>query len=174
MNKCNLNKELDFEYIQNEDERTRKHKIKVSNPTIFFVYSGELQIYSGRKKIIAENGESLFLQGNRHICFVTKSKDNQAFCGIFIRINRSYLSGFIQRTHLECPTRIKDEKLTNVIKIPCTPYMKSLHISIMPYLKKMTKPENNILEIKQLECIHCIFRSEPLLKFDIMYNKKSY
>jgi len=149
-----------FDYIYNPADNTIQD-IKVSCPVIFFMYSGTLTIkYKGRK-ISVKKGECVFFQAGTMATLHTKNYNNESFSGIYMGFNESFLSDFYINFHNKKAVPKNDGFSADIIKIPCTPYMQSLYISMIPYLERKTKPEKNILELKRMECIYCMLTSDP-------------
>lgn len=69
-----------------------------------------------------------FLQTNTDTAFHIKICDNEHFCSIYIGFNKSFLFEFHENYYNKKPGQKKKEFITDVIKMPCTPYMKSLYI----------------------------------------------
>lgn len=152
------NSDIYFDYISQEQDIIQK--IKVSCPVILFMYSGKLTIRYKSEQILAKKGECIFIQANTIVTFHTSKNDEESFCGIYVGFSQSFLSEFYYDVY---DTRIMQERgelPIGVMKMPCTPYMQSLYISMVPYLEQKTKPEKNLMELKRQECIYCMLTSD--------------
>ncbi|MFR9166589.1 MAG: hypothetical protein ACLVKO_10385 [Dysgonomonas sp.] len=154
------NPDIYFDYIYSQGQDTAQN-IKIPYPVIFFMYSGKLTIKCKNKKISVEKGECVFLQANTTATFQTKDCDNESFCGIYIGFNKPFLSEFYNNCYNKKSLPEKDKIPADIMKMPCTPYMQSLYISMIPYLERKIKPEKNVMELKRMECIYCMLTSDP-------------
>lgn len=149
-----------FDYIENHQQETMTD-IDVSCPVILFVYSGLLTIQHKSGKTSLKKGECVFIQANIKVTFSSKDEGEAPFCGIYIGFNKSFLSEFYSNYFDKEYRTWGNGLLSDVLKIPCTPYMESLYISMIPYWEQKIRPEEDILSLKRKECIHCMLTTDP-------------
>ena len=123
---------------------------------IFFVFSGELNIRSMQEDISVRKGQYAFV---KHDVLATIYKNNcgaDKFCCAFLGFSKRYLLDLylaMGENTLTFPEKRFEQEL---IKIPYTPYMQSLYISLIPYLKYGVSPTKTVLELKRQEGIYSL------------------
>lgn len=148
-----------FDYIYS-DKQAENKTVKVAYPVIFFIYSGCMKVNYQTEEIFVKKGECIFLQANTIASFQTEENDEERFCGIYIGFNKSFLFEFYENYYKKGTIKEEDDFIADIIKIPCTPYMQSLYISMIPYWEQKSKPEKHMMELKRKECIYCMLTSD--------------
>jgi len=142
-----------FDYIYNED---RVKTIYIPYPGIFLMYSGKLIIKDKNKKILVKKGEYIFFKGDIITTIHKKNCGKELFCGIYIAFSKPCLFKFYNDFCSRENIFEKKSLPNNITKLPCTPYIQSLYVSLIPYLEWKIKPSNSILELKRQESIHTL------------------
>jgi len=125
---------------------------------LVYVYSGEYVLEEGKKKTIVRAGESVFMRRDNRVEMAKQPKNGEPFMGIFICFNRNFLREVFQDFEKkDLPNNIARHK-QSVIKLPETPDIKGLFLSITPYFDSSIKPSDDIMCLKMLEGLHALLR----------------
>lgn len=119
-----------------------------------FVYSGELVIEQGVHTETAGNGEIVFIRRDIRVVLTKRSCGGEKFRGVFMGFSPSFLMGFycnLDKRKIPCNA---GSFPTGIIKLPPTPYIQSLYVSMIPYFHWGVKPSRNLLELKMQEAIY--------------------
>lgn len=144
-----------FDYIS-EKERASFYDLNLRYSMIIFIYSGGLRIDHKGRRTLLKKGEYVFIkqEAAADICIQRGSKED--FCGVYIGLSKPFLNAFYYdycKTKISyCTPRFEKE----VIKLDYTPYIQSIYISIIPYLRYNRKPSDSLIRIKQLESIYSL------------------
>ena len=122
-------------------------------PTVLFIYSGHLIFECNGIDILAKKGDHLFLQKGASIDVTREICVNDIFVGVSISFSKPFLAdAYNKHEKRKDVSRLKliaDE----VVKLPYTPYLQSLYVSMIPYIEWKTQPSNDIIKLKQEEGI---------------------
>ena len=125
---------------------------------LVYVYSGEYVLEEGKKKTIVRPGECVFMRRDNRIEMAKQPKDGEPFMAIFMTFKRKFLREVYQKfERKELPIDIGKHK-QSVIKLPETPDIKGLFLSITPYFDSAIKPSDDIMCLKMLEGVHALLR----------------
>ncbi|MDH8701598.1 AraC-like DNA-binding protein [Dysgonomonadaceae bacterium PH5-43] len=125
---------------------------------LVYVYSGEYILEEGKKKTIVRPGECAFLRRDNRVEMKKQPKNGEPFMGIFICYKRDFLRQVFQKFEKDkLPTEISKHK-QSVIKLPETPDIKGLFLSITPYFDSSVKPSDDIMCLKMMEGLHALLR----------------
>ncbi|MCC8089359.1 MAG: AraC family transcriptional regulator [Rikenellaceae bacterium] len=116
-----------------------------------YVYSGEMMIDDGRKKIHVRKGECVFIRRDHRITTYKKPLDGQQYCGIFMSFTRKFLRENFHRLEAN---KISEDSLkmkSSVLKLPQTPELESLFSSMVPYFNTTVKPNDDLMQLKLYE-----------------------
>jgi AraC-like DNA-binding protein len=125
---------------------------------LVYVYSGEYVLVEGKKKTVVRPGECVFLRRDNRVEMTKQPKNGEPFMGIFICYKRDFLRSVLQKFEKrELPIEARKHK-ESVIKLPDTPDIKGLFLSITPYFDSSIKPSDDIMCLKMLEGLHALLR----------------
>ena len=120
---------------------------------LIFVFSGKLIVSNENRNITVQEGEYIFLRKDIETILIRESFNDGSFKSIFMGFNHSFLREFYRNMDKEnIPHNIRNFR-KNIIKLPPNPYMKSLYISMQPYMQWHAKPIKQILMIRLMEAV---------------------
>lgn len=142
-----------FSYFFSDDCKCSK---MVREHFLVYIYSGEYHLEEGNRKIIIRSGECAFLRRDNRVNMTKMPKGGKPFQGIFMMFKRSFLRDVYQKTdHKNLPFDIEKHR-QSIIKLPETPDIKGLFLSMMPYFNSSVKPMEEMMNLKQLEGIYSL------------------
>lgn len=125
---------------------------------LVYVYSGEYVLEEDKKKTIVRPGECVFLRRDNRVEMTKQPKNGEPFMGIFVCYKRDFLRKVLQQFEKKkLPVNAAEHK-QSVIKLPETPDIKGLFLSITPYFDSTIKPMDDIMHLKMLEGVHALLR----------------
>lgn len=147
-----------FDYIfeSGYEVFTRTH----TEAVIFFVYSGKLDICYPKKKISLAKGQYAFI---KHDVIITINKNdcgNEKFSCAYIGFSKKYLLQLYQTMGGKYISFVDTSFRHALIRLPYTPYLQSLYISLIPYLECRVKPSMHILDLKRKEGIYSLILTD--------------
>lgn len=125
---------------------------------LVYVYSGEYVLEEGKKKTVVRPGECVFLRRDNRVEMTKQPKDGEPFMGIFICYKRDFLRGVLQKFEKRALPVEAEKHKPSVIKLPETPDIKGLFLSITPYFDSLIKPLDDIMCLKMMEGVHALLR----------------
>lgn len=116
-----------------------------------YVYSGEMLLDNGYKRIRVGKGECVFIPRDHHITMYKKAYKGERYCGIFLAFTRDFLKEMYSKyKQLKVPANTP--KLdTGAIKLPRTAEITSLFASMTPYFDPEVKPQDDFMHLKLQE-----------------------
>ena len=147
-----------------------KASFSVKEHTLLYVHSGVAEVVFGGKKVKVIEGEGIFLLKDRHIIVNTSVDDEgRPFESIALFFCRKFLLSYYRtlpkRIQVSSPSRM-DAVYT---KIPNGPALKSLFLSLVPYLESGAGLSEDIAWTKRWEGLRCVLESAPQL-FPSIFN----
>lgn len=136
------------------------HVHMVKEPTLAYIYSGELLIEDDTEKLTVSSGDCVFFRKNHRIKMTRQSYGDEQFQAVFLAFNRKLLRKFYQeydKTYL--PTTYSDN-LPDFVKLRSTPDFTSLFHSIIPYFSSTIKPSDKVMEMKLVEGIYALLNKD--------------
>ncbi|WP_298651699.1 AraC family transcriptional regulator [uncultured Proteiniphilum sp.] len=125
---------------------------------LVYVYSGEYVLEEGKRKTVVRPGEYVFMRRDNRVEMTKQPKNGEPFMGIFICFKRKFLREVFQDFEKkDLPHTITKHK-QSVIKLPETPDIKGLFLSITPYFDSSMKPSDDIMYLKMLEGLYALLR----------------
>lgn len=118
---------------------------------MIYVHSGEMFINEQDEEIHVGAGECVFIRRDHRVNFTKKPIGNEQFMGITLLFNRNFLWDYYQRLDRKYIPRNTMPLDNSVLKLPDSPDIKSIYISMMPYFDTDKKPTQEILEMKMQE-----------------------
>ena len=131
-----------------------------TDAVLFFVYSGQLDIYCSQEMISLTKGQYAFI---KHDVITTINKNdcgNDKFCCAYMGFSKKYLFQLYQAMDGNYSSFSKNRFTHVLIKLPYTPCLQSLYISLIPYLEYGVRPSINILELKRQEGIYSLILTD--------------
>lgn len=142
-----------FSYFFSDDCMCTK---MVRDHFLVYVYSGEYILEEEGKKTIVSPGESVFLRRDNRVNMIKQPKNEEPFMGIFMTFKRNFLRELYQTIdRKELPLEIEKHK-SSVIKLPETPDIKGLFLSMTPYFNSEIKPSDEIMRLKMQEGVQSL------------------
>jgi AraC-like DNA-binding protein len=123
---------------------------------LVYVYSGEYVLEEGKKKTVVRPGECVFLRRDNRVEMTKQPKNGEPFMGIFICYKRDFLRKVLQKFEKRDLSIETTKHKQSVIKLPETPDIKGLFLSITPYFDSSIKPSDDIMCLKMLEGVHSL------------------
>lgn len=123
-----------------------------------YVYSGEYILEEGKekKKTIIRPGECCFLRRDNRVRMIKQPKGDEPFMGIFLTFKRNFLRDVYQKMEQKnIPLDVIKHK-HSVIKLPETPDIKGLFLSMTPYFDSSIKPSDEMMRLKLLEGVQSL------------------
>ena len=137
------------------------------NFALNYVYSGEMVLDNGRRRIAVRAGECVFIPRDHHITMWKRPAGGERYCGIFMMFTRTFLKEMYARlpqAHVPADT----PKLPgDVMLLPGTPGLLSLFASMTPYFDTGVRPHDDLMRLKMeeglLTLLHIDRRFAPML-----------
>lgn len=123
---------------------------------LVMIYAGELIIHYGNNEITIKSGEYVFIQRDIDIIFIKKDTESELFRGVFMGFSSIFLSDFHKTIDKSKIPVISTKFESKVIRLPKTPYIQSLYMSLRPYFDAKIKPSKELLELKLQEGIYSL------------------
>jgi len=118
---------------------------------IIYISSGEISIMDNGKEIMAHAGECIFIRRDHRVTFTKRPAGDEIFIGITMMLTRNFLRDYYQkldRKFIPRQAQLFDE---SVIKLPKSPALESIFLSLAPYFHTDEKPSDDILNLKMQE-----------------------
>lgn len=142
-----------FSYFFSDDCMCTK---MVRDHFLVYVYSGEYILEEGENKTVVNPGECVFLRRDNRVNMIKQPKNDEPFMGIFMQFKRNFLRDLYQKIdRKDIPLNAKKQK-HSVMKLPETPDIKGLFLSMTPYFNSEVSPSDEIMKLKMLEGIHSL------------------
>lgn len=139
---------------------------------VFLVYSGQLVISYKNEKILIKKGEYGFVNRDVIVSLKRKNCEGEQFCCVFMSFGEKCLLDFYNNLDESAFPFTSSRFNQCIIKLPYSPYLQSLYISLKPYLDWGIKPCADILRLKRIEGIYSLLLTDsrfyPCL-FDFIY-----
>lgn len=135
-------------------------KYRLMHHVLIYVYSGEIRLeYDGRVQHICV-GEYVFLKRDHRLQIHKHTLGSDPYKAISIRFDRQFLREYF-RTLDEAtfPQRAK-RFWEAVIKMPKSPYLESLFVSLFPFTNAGTKPDDDFVQMKMHEAMRCLLSAD--------------
>lgn len=123
---------------------------------LVYVYSGEYVLEEGKRKTVVRPGECVFLRRDNRVEMTKQPKDGEPFMAIFMCFKRNFLREVLQKFERKELPLDAGKHRQSVIKLPGTPDIKGLFLSLTPYFDSSVKPSDDMMCLKMLEGIHSL------------------
>lgn len=142
-----------FSYYFSDDCMCSK---MVRDHFLVYVYSGEYILEEGGERAVVGPGECVFLRRDNKVSMIKQPKGGEPFMGIFMHFKRNFLREVFQKLERGDLPREVEKHPRSVVKLPETPDIKGLFLSMTPYFNSEVKPSDDIMYLKMLEGIHSL------------------
>lgn len=139
-------------------EMLSEHRMPVH--VLIYVYSGEMQVDDGRRKLTVGAGNYVFLKRDHQVRLLKHTVGDAPYKAISIRFERNVLRDFF--SHLDkatLPTGVRRIRVAAVL-LPRTPALQSLFLSLFPYTDANVKPKDEIIRLKMQEALYCLLDTD--------------
>ncbi len=120
---------------------------------LVYIYSGEMLLVENGKEISIRAGECVFIKRDHRVSFTKRPAFGEDFKSISLKFNRNFLRQYFQKIN---PSDIpKDTRPmgSSVVKLPKTPGLESLFLSMIPYFETEIEPRDEVINLKIQEGI---------------------
>ncbi len=118
---------------------------------INYVYSGEMVLEDGNKKIHIGKGECVFIPRDHHITLYKKPLEGERYSGIFLNFSRNFLREMYSKFYQSKIPADTPKLGQGAIKLPDTAEFTSLFSSMIPYFDSKVKPQDDLMHLKLQE-----------------------
>lgn len=131
------------------DENMCVHKSR--EHALNYVYSGEMILDDGKKKIHVRKGECVFIRRDHRVTMYKQSLNGEQYCGIFLMFTRKFLREMYQKMEHSKNSQATAKLKQSVIKLPVSTEIESLFGSMVPYFNQSTKAKDDFMHLKLQE-----------------------
>lgn len=118
---------------------------------LVYVYSGEMLLVENGKEISIRSGQCVFIRRDHRVNFTKRPVGDEPFKSISLVFNRNFLRKYYQK--FQPKTNIQEVKplKTSVLRLPATPNLESLFLSMKPYFETDQEPQPELIDLKMQE-----------------------
>lgn len=120
---------------------------------LIFVFSGELIVHCGSHKVTVNKGEYIFLRKDSDTQLERRPAQGEPFRSVFMGLSLSFLREFYRNMNKRNIPETSAGFDKSVVELKKNPYLDSIYISMLPYLKENQMPVQPILEIRMMEAV---------------------
>jgi len=139
-----------YSYFANNDSIC--HDKAVSH-FLVYIYSGEMFLEEGGNEISVRAGECIFIRRDHRVSFTKRPIGDEPFKSISLKFNRNFLRKYYQDNQSRVVPENTRSLESSVLRLPKTPGLESLFLSIVPYFETDLKPSDEIINLKMQEGI---------------------
>lgn len=125
---------------------------------LVYIYSGEMLLVENGKEISVRGGECIFIRRDHRVSFTKRPLDNESFKSISLKFNRNYLRKYFQSIDPKDIPKDTAPLKSSVFKLPKTPNLESLFLSMVPYFETDEEPQEDLINLKIQEGILSLLR----------------
>lgn len=127
---------------------------------LIYVYAGKMTIVEDDKEITATAGECVFVRRDHKVTITKGAHAGEQFRGITMKFNRTFLRDFYQSLR---PKDIPESHPlpASVVKLPPSPDVDSLFLSMTPYFHTQTPPADKLMQLKIREGLISLLHLNP-------------
>lgn len=142
-----------FSYYFNNERSCQK---MIIDHMLVYVYSGEIILEEGNKKIVITKGECVFLRRDNRVMMTKQPKGDEQFQAIFMFFKRNFLRDFYQTIDKKLLPLEAEKHKPSVIKLPKTPDIESLFQSMTPYFDSSVEPAKELMHLKLQQGVYTL------------------
>lgn len=118
---------------------------------LVYVYSGEMLLEENGQEISVRAGECIFIRRDHRVGFTKRPLGDEAFKSVSMKFNRNFLRGYYRKLQAsKIPKNIAPLDIS-VMKLPVTPNLDSLFLSMIPYFETDIEPQAELIDLKMQE-----------------------
>ncbi|MCD7901656.1 MAG: AraC family transcriptional regulator [Bacteroides sp.] len=125
---------------------------------LVYIYSGEMLLVENGNEISIRGGECVFIRRDHRVSFTKRPIDGEDFKSISLKFNRNYLRKYFQGINPADIPKNTEPLKSSVFKLPKTPNLESLFMSMIPYFETDEEPQENLINLKIQEGILSLLR----------------
>jgi len=133
-----------FSFHLSEDKRCSS---MAHDHYMVYIYSGEYHIVEGKKRTVIRPGECVFVRRDNRVNMEKLSKGDEPFRGIFMMLKRPFLREMFQKIEKKNLPDSTCKFKQSAIKLPDTPDITGLFLSLTPYLDRFGQTASFMVEI---------------------------
>lgn len=145
------------------------HTDRVRNHTLTYVYAGEMEIDNNGEKIVIGKNQCVFIRRDHRIRLLKKGDGEEQYRGISLTFQRNFLRDFYGKLQNRDIPKNPDRKELSIMKLETRPDITSLFESLRPYLDSNMVPTPEILELKRMEGVYTVLRTDPAF-FPVLFD----
>lgn len=126
---------------------------KAKHHYLVYVYSGEMLLVEKGKEISIRSGQCVFICRDHRVNFTKHPIGDEPFKSISLVFNRNFLRKYYQKFQPKIDRQEVKPLETSVFKLPTTPNMESLFLSMKPYFETDQEPQSELIDLKMQEGI---------------------
>jgi len=147
-----------FSYYSSDDVRCTK---MVRELTLVYVYEGNFILEENGTQTHIRPGECVFLKRDTRVNMIKQPTAESPFRAIFMNFKRKAMREIFQGIEKrDLPANVAGD-LASVIKLPNTPALQSLFVSLEPYFNTDHKPVGEIMDMKLREGVYALLEIDP-------------
>lgn len=127
---------------------------------LVYVYEGELTLIDGKDEEKVSKGQCVFLQRNHQICMKDTTSQGKVDA-LFLVFSRQYLREYYRQMDKEALVKEVKDCGHRILRLPPTPDITGLFLSMRPYLHSTRKPSQTMVELKRNEALQAILDIVP-------------
>ncbi len=128
---------------------------------INYVYSGEMVVDDGKKKIHVRKGECVFIRRDHRVTLYKKPLNGEQYCGIFLLFTRNFLREMYQKAGKANAQEDTPKLKGSMLQLPDTPEIASLFGSMVPYFSPSATPKEEFMQLKLQEGLLILLNIDP-------------
>jgi len=137
-----------FSYFVNDDMICTH---KAVSHLLIYVYAGKMSILEDGEEITAGAGECVFVRRDHKVTINKGPAKGEQFKGITMKFNRNFLREYYRSIdQKDFPKNARPFALS-VMKLPKSPDIESLFLSMLPYFDSVNKPKDELMQLKLQE-----------------------
>lgn len=134
-------------------------KKQIDFHSLVYVYSGELLLEEGGKKVLITKGGCAFIRRNHQVSMTKRpTADGEEFKGIFMILRRDFLRDYFR--NLKQTERRTDAFTPSVVMLSGELSINCLFISMLPYFDSSIKPSTELVSLKMQEAVLALLQTD--------------
>lgn len=132
--------------------------------TLIYLCSDELEIIDHGRKTILHEGDCAFMRRDNQMTLQKRVKSGVPYRSVVLKFNRKFLREFYQTVDRKSlPKEARRDRRSLVVLPKERPDVKSLFLSVLPYLEADMKPADEIVKMKLTEGLYVLLATEKSL-----------
>lgn len=118
---------------------------------LVYVYSGEMLLVENGKETSIRSGQCVFIRRDHRVNFTKRPIENEPFKSISLVFNRNFLRKYYRKFDLKVNIQEVKPLKNSVFRLPETPNLASLFLSMKPYFETDQEPQSELIDLKMQE-----------------------